>query len=73
METPSTSGQGPGPFANSPEEVRGRKSPIRPCSYRNKYFTGAPTAYVEFKRLYSIPPDVEVRLLPDTDPKKLPH
>lgn len=73
MDGPNTSEHGPGPFANSPEEVRGRRRPMRPCSYRNKYFIGDPAAYAEFKRVYSIPPNVEVWLLPDSDPKKLPH
>lgn len=68
MEAFSTSNQGLGPFANAPEEVRGHRRPVRPCPYQNQYFSGAPGAYGEFKRVYSIPPDVEVRLLLNTNP-----
>ncbi|KAI8550602.1 hypothetical protein RHMOL_Rhmol06G0120100 [Rhododendron molle] len=57
-EAPSTSEQGPEPFANSPEEVwgvpeevRGQKRPMRPCPFLGQYFNGTPTAYAEFKRV----------------------
>ncbi|KAI8535273.1 hypothetical protein RHMOL_Rhmol10G0160900 [Rhododendron molle] len=72
-EAPSTSNLGQGPFANSPEEVRGRKRPMRSCPFLGQYFNGTPTAYAEFKRVFSIPLDIEVRLLQDTDPKNLPY
>ncbi|KAI8555241.1 hypothetical protein RHMOL_Rhmol05G0159300 [Rhododendron molle] len=71
-EASSTSNQGSGPFANSPEEIRGRKRPMRPCPFLGQYFNGTLVAYAEFKRVFSIPLNVEVRLLPNRDPKDLP-
>ncbi|KAI8573234.1 hypothetical protein RHMOL_Rhmol01G0262800 [Rhododendron molle] len=72
-EAQSTSNQGLGPFANSPEEVRGRRKPMRLCPFMGQYFNGTLAAYAEFKRVFSVPPDVEVRLLQNTNPKNLPH
>ncbi|KAI8549133.1 hypothetical protein RHMOL_Rhmol06G0002800 [Rhododendron molle] len=73
MTEPETSNLAPGPYAGAPEEVRGRRRPMRPCPFLGQYFSGTPAAYAEFKRVFSIPPDVEVRLLRDTDPLNLPY
>lgn len=73
METSSTSDHGPGPFVNSPEEVQRRRMTVRSCPYQNQFFSGALVAYEEFTRIHSIPPDVQVWLLPITDPHQLLH
>jgi hypothetical protein len=73
MEETSTSDHGPGPFADAPEDVEGRRRPMRPCPFIPQYLDGTPAKYAEFKRVFSIPPDVQVRLIPDAVPKKLPH
>ncbi|KAI8524780.1 hypothetical protein RHMOL_Rhmol13G0175800 [Rhododendron molle] len=70
-EALSTSNQGPGPFANSPKEVRGQKRPMRPCPFLGQYFNDTPMAYAEFKRVFNIPPNVEVWLQPNRDPRTI--
>ncbi|KAI8535328.1 hypothetical protein RHMOL_Rhmol10G0165600 [Rhododendron molle] len=45
---------------------------MRPCPFLGQYFNGTPAAYAEFKRVFNISPNVEVRLLLNRDPKNLP-